>query len=102
MGAKTNVATPLKTTVPTTPTPSGTFVPNKTPPPTDDAVAALKPGARAEKIATREGITSLTGKALTGEALAKFTKVYKNSALIRGSYNPDGTLKADTKPLVTD
>ena len=77
----------------------GTFVPNKVSPPTDDPVAAQKPGARAEKTAKREGVTSITGKPLEGDALAKFKGAYEASALLRGSYNPDGTLKADTKKI---
>ena len=99
MAAKKNVATPLKDKSPTPP-PSGTFVPNKTPPPTDDPVAALKPGARAEKAAKREGVQSLTGKTLTGDALTKFQAVWEGSSVIRAMYNKDGSLQSDAKKIL--
>tara|TARA_R110002020_G_scaffold335485_3_gene550656 strand:- start:229 stop:435 length:207 start_codon:yes stop_codon:yes gene_type:complete len=64
-----------------------------------DPVQEAKTAARAEDKVTQEGVTSLTGKALEGDALTKFSKVYEKSPMIRANYNADGTLKADTKKL---
>ena len=65
-----------------------------------DPVQEAKTAARAEDKVTQEGVTSLTGKALAGEALTKFTKVYEKSPMIRANYNADGSLKDDVKKLV--
>lgn len=77
----------------------GTFVPNTTPPPTDNAVRAQKAPAAAFDKAKSEGVTSITGKALTGDALAKFKIAYDKHPLIRGTYNADGSMKDDIKAL---
>jgi len=65
-----------------------------------DPVQDAKVAARAEDKEKKDGITSLTGKALEGDALAKFSKVYEKSPMIRANYNADGSLKADVKKLV--
>ena len=65
-----------------------------------DPVQDAKTVARAEDKEKKDGITSLTGKTLDGEALTKFTKVYEKSPMIRANYNADGSLKDDVKKLV--
>ena len=77
----------------------GTFVPNTEPPKTDDAVRARRPGAGASDKATEKGITSLTGKPLQGKALADFKIAFDKSALLRGTYNEDGTMKSDVQSI---
>jgi len=76
-----------------------TFKPNTKPPPTDDPVASAKPEAKAQDEAKAKGVTSITGKALEGDALSKFKGLWDKSALIRASYNPDGSLKADVEKI---
>jgi len=48
----------------------------------------------------KSGVISLTGKPLEGEALEQFQKAFNASALLRSTYNEDGTMKPDTKKLV--
>ena len=86
---------------------TGSFVPNKNPKKkTDNPVLKEMPAAAAADAATKTGVGVITGRAnprepLTGDKLAKFTTLYKGSAVIRGMFNPDGTKQASTK-LLTD
>lgn len=64
-----------------------------------DPIQKAKTKARSDDAAKREGITSLTGKVLEGDKLAKFKAAYDKSTLLQGTYNPDGTLKEDVKAI---
>lgn len=66
----------------------------------ETAMRKAKGAGKAEDTTKRDGVTSITGKALTGDALVKFKGAYDASALLRSSYNADGTLKDDTKKIV--
>jgi|TARA_R110001583_G_scaffold103897_1_gene251233 hypothetical protein len=43
------------------------------------------------------GVLNLTGLALEGDKLAQFQQAYSESKLIRGMFNPDGSIK-DKRP----
>ena len=61
----------------------------------DAAMSKAKASAKVEDTKKRDGVTSITGKALTGDALAKFKGAFDSSALLQKTFNPDGTKKAD-------
>ena len=61
----------------------------------DTAMNKAKASGKAEDTKKRDGVTSITGKALTGDALAKFKGAFDSSALLQKTFNPDGTKKAD-------
>jgi hypothetical protein len=76
------------------------FVPNTTPKKTPDSpTQAEMPQARSDDKKRTEGATSITGQPLEGEALEKFKGLYEKSAMVRASYNPDGSLKADVEKI---
>lgn len=43
------------------------------------------------------GVLNLTGLALEGDKLEQFQQAYSESKLIRGMFNPDGSIK-DKRP----
>jgi|TARA_R110002072_G_scaffold37189_3_gene109021 hypothetical protein len=47
-------------------------------------------------------VQNLTGQTLDGEALEDFKKMYSASAMIRGMYNPDGSIKEELQELIRE